>query len=963
LQKSEKKVQTIDELKPSIKRIKTEFMSPMMRYSEKNEYEIRSSKNDEVVDKLDFDSDGTVNTASDYWSSPAIAELSTLSSLELTHVENFSVGRKNHGNLMFKYPVDLTAFENNWDQLLGKTIIFQNKTLQVYPDDAEKPSQGNGLNVPAVITLEKVLPKKFDIKNPDHQLLERHIQRLKSAHGMKFVSFDPLNGNYVFEVEHFSIWGIVDEEDDDPEIIAKWRKQQESELTNEKRKNEMQINALEKIAGYGQPGDNWKRKKHDYSFVTPGALEFDIFKNADNDEANNNNFEEDEDDEEPVLIDALVPHSVSDENANLEEQDRLALVKSIPDDIGDLVQVRAYEPEVKDIDVQFLNSKNEFGVSENWDEQLNLTNGFFSVFNKSLTTRNNMKLTSKNIGDLIFADVDSSTLKKAIVEPPLIFNNIEHYRSCLQTEITSCEYSVRSNGLPKAEISNDVSLDIPLKTFNGCDEYHIWELLSILYDDNYLMKFLNPHQQKVGSSCLQKLKHILDLKRREILCQFLQKITSMDVNAFGSLENETIDKIYYFICANKLGDAIQYAINTKNNHLAVLLTTLDSNDKNIQTAAQSQLNEWSNGSISFIPNGVLKIYKLLVGDILSNSYIDHLAGLSWPIVLFLLVKYGDYNKPLSETIKEFVEYAESRNLCESTMYQKFFLIFKMVNQSKEVISQFDVTLQFLLIKHLKPYIEFSTDQFDEIIQGFTTKLEKKSLIEEAVHVLEHLTNDDKVESLLPPLINNHVSKLKFLKDDFRMAELQSKLHVPMKLLHEARSFEFNRLGQYYESTLELLASDNLVRAHELVLNKVAPNFIISNIKKDLDNLTHLVEEFSILPDSKTGADVYGDYIKIITISRDLDSNERSYQEKVESLKPLVESVLERLSSLKETNDRVKVAKTIMSKRLIGISINNNISFNRSLLENMELSIFDTYIWFTCQRFNSRSHFRWCLVDQ
>ena len=887
------------------------------------------------------------NTDADYWCIPSIEELSKKTSLELTHVENFIVGRKGHGNLMYKYPVDLSAFEGKWDQLLGKTIIIGNKLLQVYSDEYEKPSQGNGLNIPAVITLEKTFPSKYDPLNPDVELLEKHIEKLKSVHGMKFISFDPLTGNYVFEVEHFSIWGIVDEDEHDEELIAKWKKQQENEYQNEKRRNELQINALEKIAGYGQPGDNWKRQKTDLGVVNPGEF---LLNDEDEDEEGNDSEiknnellldtnKNDDGEDDDVLVDASVPSSLDDDE-NVDAK-ALALINRNYDGIEDLVEVRAYEPEVKEVmNLQFLKSRAELSVSDNWDEQLALSKGFFSVFNKNLDKKYDMKVDPKNVDKLIFGNKDTSKLVKAIIEPPLQFNNSNEYGKCLRSEVSTRKVEIRTNGLPEVKVDSSISLRIPLLSFDSCEDYNLWELLSILYDSNFLESFMSEQVYRACDNDTNsiKFKHISEIKKRELLCQFLQKINSMGSSAldFNESPTDSLERIFHFVCTDKISDAIQYAINTKNNHIAVLLTMIDSNDAMVHELACGQLKEWSNGTIAFIPSGVLKIYKLLSGDILGKEYIDHLDGLSWPIILFLLVKYGNTTKSVDEIIEQFIDYFEQNGLVDTTNNQIYYLLFKMIHSSSTVLPQFDIELQFLIMKYLNTVIDFNEVYFDEIVEKFAKKLEKKDMIEESIFILEHHTNEKRSNELITDLLYNNVKKLGFLEDNQRLNELHHRLHLPMKILHEARSFEFNNLEQYYMSVLELILANNLKSGHKILLEHVAPEIVISNNNTKLEKLDSLISEFESLSEYKTGAEVYKDYITVTKIAKELDFDDISYKEKCEELKAKIGGVLNGISVLEDSNSKVKIAKTLMMKKLINVTFKENLQFTSAQLSCIEL---------------------------
>lgn len=921
----------IDSLTPPSKRMKTQ-----------NELANKSTDNDNLTfskplsEQMFSSKEGKPEKADDsyYWSNPPIEEISKLSSLELTRVENFCVGRKGFGNVMFKYPVDLTEFQGKWDTLLGKTIIFQNRTLQVYPDEANKPQEDNGLNVPAVVTLEKVFPRKYDIQHPNHELLERHVQRLKSTHGMKFISFDPTSGNYVFEVEHFSIWGIVDEEDDDPEIVAKWKRQQTQESLSEKRKNELQINALEKIAGYGQPGDSWKKQKSDFGLVVPGELK------TDEDEIHSENEEElileEQNDDNDKIPDSLVPATLEkdDQNAN-----NMALLNSNVTDIDQLVEVRAYEPEVDDIDADFLNPRTELATSDNWDEQLKLSNGFFSAFNKNLDQKYNVNLDPKNVGDLIFGKENAADIPKAANVPPVSFENASQYKSCLQEEMVVSAFDVRElDELPRVIVKDEISLKIPMASFENSSNFKIWELLSILYDRGFLESFLTDNLRNTCLNKPSKLSYVLDLKKRELFCDFLQNLEFLDVDTEVEKTNTArnpSERVVNFICQGKISDAIQYAINTKNNHLAVLLTMLDSSDAGVSKLATSQLESWKmSGSLNLIPSGVLKVFKILKGDILSKEYINHLDGLSWPIVLSLMVRY-ETGSSIKETIRKLVEFAENSGISENPLYQMYFSSLKMIDERKRV-ETFEVELAFLLMNHLKPLIKYDNAEFDDIVVKFAEKLEKQEMVMEAAFVIEHLTDDRKAKDLLTKLLNGNVTKFGFLEDDSKLHEINQRLRIPLRLLHQARSVEFKNQKQYYKSTVELLVAEDIREAHKLLLAEVAPSVIIGNITSEIKRLRLLIEEFSTLSEFKIGAGVYGDYIDFVDLSNGINYEDEEYGEKQAELKKLYQSILSGMSSLQNYTPKVKIAKTIMIRRLLRVVFKEDLGCDREQVLRLEL---------------------------
>jgi nuclear pore complex protein Nup98-Nup96 len=157
----------------------------------------------------------------DYWTRPTLAELSTRGSPELTHVPDFTVGRVGYGEITFLKPVDLTGIKSVYD-IPGGVIEFSDRSCIVYVDERQKPAPGGGLNVSARISLEKCwgtdrATREF-IKDEDHPRHKKQMRILHSKENTKFVSFDIKTGVWVFEVPHFTRYGLDDSDFDDEDV-------------------------------------------------------------------------------------------------------------------------------------------------------------------------------------------------------------------------------------------------------------------------------------------------------------------------------------------------------------------------------------------------------------------------------------------------------------------------------------------------------------------------------------------------------------------------------------------------------------------------------------------------------------------------------------------------------------------------------------------------------------------------
>ena len=100
-------------------------------------------------------------------------------------------------------------------------MIFRHKEVTVYPDDSQKPPEGEGLNRKAEISLDRVWPVDKStgdyITNPERLALMRYEDRLaRAAHRLqaKFVEYKPDTGTWVFKVNHFSKYGLEDSDEE-----------------------------------------------------------------------------------------------------------------------------------------------------------------------------------------------------------------------------------------------------------------------------------------------------------------------------------------------------------------------------------------------------------------------------------------------------------------------------------------------------------------------------------------------------------------------------------------------------------------------------------------------------------------------------------------------------------------------------------------------------------------------------
>lgn len=135
---------------------------------------------------------------------------------QLKRVQGYTVGRTGVGKIEFD-DVDLTAVP--LDDVLGGIVKLNLRSATVYETGVNTPSMGRGLNVPSTITLENSWPRSQAGKTPVHERkgprFDKHLERLKRVNNTQFISYDSETGVWIFRVQHFTTYGLDDEDEED----------------------------------------------------------------------------------------------------------------------------------------------------------------------------------------------------------------------------------------------------------------------------------------------------------------------------------------------------------------------------------------------------------------------------------------------------------------------------------------------------------------------------------------------------------------------------------------------------------------------------------------------------------------------------------------------------------------------------------------------------------------------------
>ncbi|CAL1263408.1 unnamed protein product [Larinioides sclopetarius] len=159
---------------------------------------------------------GITLTDPSYYTIPSLdSMISMVTSDKKCLVRDFTVGRHGYGKVTFPGVTDVYGLN------LDEIVIFGKKEINVYPDDGKKPTIGQGLNRKAKVILENVWPTDKTnhslIKDPERINkigYKEKIERCTTQLGATFIDYIPETGAWIFEVDHFSKYGLEDSDDE-----------------------------------------------------------------------------------------------------------------------------------------------------------------------------------------------------------------------------------------------------------------------------------------------------------------------------------------------------------------------------------------------------------------------------------------------------------------------------------------------------------------------------------------------------------------------------------------------------------------------------------------------------------------------------------------------------------------------------------------------------------------------------
>lgn len=895
-----------------------------------------------------------------YWTSPTIRDLSALSEHELTHVENFIIGRKDVGQIAYNFPVDLSSlFSRCLDsgllvgsELFGKIVKMEGSIVQVYDDESQlitKPPIGFELNVPATITL-RAPPKRNTSK-------QEHIRRLQNLSGMEFVTFDPLTDNWTFKVKHFSVWGLLDDSEDDQDDAEMSRLR---ELKREQDKHEGEATAIysriyeneeynqelkrQKIGGStkGVPG-GW-----DYASTSQNGGALGFKQKLVQDEINRqiNIYKQDKSVDalaanasditiESDAEDVRSPNSLAldgpiypDEIRNYDYLKQIVSVMPPNTDFNDLVDEKAYEPDIEDEAVfDNFNRPQSLATSKDWLLQLELANGIDSALTPYLAIPRNQTLSIKAVNDILFSDFDGSSVDSNQISTPIkedkkftesftnsqMLSDLSSMPKLVQHLLLKAKVEERKNKFPRSLLENSLTFQEVASVLKSDASNDILELAAILFDDVELSK-VNKYKEVDYSDgeLVLRLKH---LTRRKMFASWLKNNRKSSLLKYPVTEGDSLAKIENFLCQGNLKAAIDVAISSHNSHLSVLLTLVDSNEAVVKSIALDQLEDWeSSKTTELIPVSTLNIYKILAGKFDEVS-----EGCTFETSISLRLFYGSPSQKLEDVFKaadngaSTDEFAEVIQIFTSLKFEGLSASVNAIQRAK--LSDQTKWLIFSLLAG-KYGDDQSLANADIISESFGSLLAAKGLWKESLFIFSFISDDERVKSLIRATVSKEIKHIKSEHADEEQF-LVKVLGAPRSLVYEAVAIEKAKDKDFWGEGFALVEARLWDQAHECICKHLGPAAVIDNDSELQSKLASLTSRFpdqgAIIPRWNQGAGLFVKYFEVIKATGQHEvviADDLSF-------------VLDNLALLSDYDSfTVKVAIKIMSKKIGDIALEN-----------------------------------------
>uniref|UniRef100_A0A8C2CCL9 Nuclear pore complex protein Nup98-Nup96 n=1 Tax=Cyprinus carpio TaxID=7962 RepID=A0A8C2CCL9_CYPCA len=856
---------------------------------------------------------GMVLTRVGYYTIPSMEELGRmLNENGECIVENFTVGRKGYGSVFFSGEVNLTNMN------LDEIVHFRRKEIIVYPNDKDKPSVGEGLNRRAEVTLDGVWPNDktacSQIKSPERLTEMNYEGRLEAAsrkQGARFLEYRPETGSWVFEVAHFSKYGLQesDEEEEAPPTKLELKKLKtgvppvipQLPLTQQQMSPQQRDLVLDRdMADITQehPADSLRsetpaeRKPVSASSqiassmgINPHTLQASLF--AEDDECDlfqehgSSKLIQDVASPEVLLSGAGRQSSMLGGPVPVESSITLGKGRLLMD--AALFRGRSFR----------------VGWGPNWT---------LVHCGDQITVTEAMKEQSAEI--MRFSFLPKPTKSKPITESPfkVHIEQVVGLKPKQSAESLALYHKPLEIGLKHSTINMEHSCPFiqPAKGVDALHGYAEW-IVEVNKDIGGGDAGL-AHWRQVWTLCAALFGHLDDLdveteqysdyqqqlERRRSFSHWLSECAAecIEEEVGRALQRNHAEAIFRYLTCHCISKACKLSQKSGEDHRLALLLSQALGSQFCRDLLALQLSDWNSmQTYSFIEEERLQIFALLAGKPVwqsTDGCINVCSELDWKRCVAVHLWYM---MPPTASVADIL-----------SKYESAF-------QGSEEVKRY-------ACPPLPPYI-------DEVeLLGLDEEMDetdsKKPLYDICFHLLK-LYSDRRRESAVREMINLHCSLEETEESMEKEQFLTEKLLIPIQWIHHAKAIRACREGDKCSEALHLYKAGHWNHCQRLVIQHLASDCIINdNHKYLLEFLEGLaVPERSVqIQDWNTSGRVFLDYIHVIQTLQDIQQVSCCYE--LERLHTEVTSLCSRIERLPCSKAKDRLAQSEMAKCVANI---------------------------------------------
>ncbi|KAJ1311780.1 hypothetical protein OPQ81_010246 [Rhizoctonia solani] len=550
----------------------------------------------------------------DYWMVPSLSELQGMSHDQLVSVPNFTVGRHGYGKITFLDPVDLTTVYAISD-IPEKTVLFEEGACTVYPDESQKAARGEGLNVPAEISLEKCWPKdkatRAPIKNPNDPIWLKQERKLRKMKDTEFIAFEPESGVWTFRVPHFTRYGLGSDEEDEEEDGQ--GVPSASDEDEEQEEEEPSVHETEESESESAPEPDGRLVLAAKSTTPepprtsnrPGPFAANI----------------ELDPRKVQVMQASMFHN--DPNPEVTRDRSTLLARNVLPEIADKVTPAPIpKPKAKPKPEPEPEPLRKY---ERVSSDKSVTKAFAGAYmDAGLALGRSFRVSWGPNGELLHlgricgvGEKDSLPSSPSVVnvsKVPLLSNpediEVQRANKLLDYQIKNSDVDLDDQGVPVATPNDDIRFHHIADLFGPDDRSHessVWRLGAALFDEINIRL-----AQGVASDIREQ---ITVMRRRHALAKWLQVTVAPSVE-FDLREltgASAANRVFLMLTGNQVARATEAAMEANQMHLATLISQIGG-DAEFRNDIESQLAKWKEQKIdAHIEVWLRKIYALLAG--------------------------------------------------------------------------------------------------------------------------------------------------------------------------------------------------------------------------------------------------------------------------------------------------------------------------------------------------------------